>query len=106
MWFFQQVEDIQRLADGDEHFEERSQVVPRRKQQGDVDLEFVELEDTLVDKARNIPERNVKSKVALPIPTELRRSTKKTKAPEIYSPTLHCLLLIDSGEPEYYDEAL
>ena len=60
-----------------------------------------------MDKARNIPEENVESRVALSTPqTELRRSTRKTKAPERYSSALYYLLLTDSGKPECYEEAL
>ena len=36
----------------------------------------------------------------------LRRSSKTTRAPDRYSPSLHYLLLTDEGEPESFDEAL
>ena len=41
-------------------------VAPRStpEQQGDADSEFTELEDALVDKAQNILEGNIKSRVA------------------------------------------
>ena len=75
---------------------------------GAADSKFVELEDAHVDKARNIPEVNMESRVAPPTPlqTGLRRSTRHTKVPERYSPALHYLLLTDSGGPKCYEEAL
>ncbi|KAG8649671.1 hypothetical protein MANES_08G121111v8 [Manihot esculenta] len=36
----------------------------------------------------------------------LRRSTRATKSPKRYSPSLYYLLLIDGGEPKSFDEAL
>ena len=36
----------------------------------------------------------------------LRRSSRTIRAPDRYSPSLHYLLLIDEGEPEFFDEAL
>jgi hypothetical protein len=36
----------------------------------------------------------------------VRRSTKSSRPPERYSPSLYYLLLTDSGEPESYDEAM
>ena len=36
----------------------------------------------------------------------LRRSSRSTRAPDRYSPSLHYLLLTDEGEPESFDEAL
>jgi len=38
--------------------------------------------------------------------SELRRSTRPTKTLKRYSPSLRYLLLTDSGEPEFYEEAL
>ena len=49
----------------------------------------------------------MESRVVPPTPqAELRRSTRKMKTQERYSPALHYLLLTDSGEIEYYEEAL
>ena len=49
----------------------------------------------------------MKSRVTpLTAQTELRRSTKQTKAQERYSFALDNLLLTDSGEHECYEEAL
>ena len=60
-----------------------------------------------VDKAQSIPEGNVQARVAPLTPqTELRHSTRQTKAPKRYSPALHYLLLTDGGEPECNEEAL
>jgi hypothetical protein len=36
----------------------------------------------------------------------VRRSTRLSRPPERYSPSLYYLLLTDSGEPECYDEAM
>ena len=36
----------------------------------------------------------------------VRRSTKLSRPPERYSPSLYYLLLTDSGEPESYDETM
>ena len=36
----------------------------------------------------------------------VRRSTRLSRPPERYSPSLYYLLLTDSGEPESYDEAM
>ncbi|KAL5837106.1 hypothetical protein ACOSQ3_014275 [Xanthoceras sorbifolium] len=41
-----------------------------------------------------------------PSAPELRRSSKVPKPIQRYSPSLHYLLLTDSGEPECYDEAM
>jgi len=77
------------------------------EQQSTGNLEFVELEDAPVDKARNILKGDVESQVEPPTPqTELRRSTRQTKAPERYSLSLHYLFLTESGDPECYEEAL
>jgi len=49
----------------------------------------------------------MESRVVPPTPqAELRRSTRKMKTQERYSPAIHYLLLTDSGEIEYYEEAL
>jgi len=39
-------------------------------------------------------------------PAEMRHSTRQMKGPERYSPALHYMLLIDSGEPECYEMTL
>ena len=36
----------------------------------------------------------------------VRRSTRLSRPPERYSPSLYYLLLIDSSEPESYDEVM
>ena len=36
----------------------------------------------------------------------VRRSTRTSRPPERYSPSLYYLLLIDSGEPECYEEVM
>ena len=36
----------------------------------------------------------------------VRRSTRLSRPPEWYSPSLYYLLLIDSSEPECYEEAM
>ena len=61
-----------------------------------------------MEKARSIPEGNKESQVEPPIPqSKLRQSTRPTRAPKRYSTSsLHYLLLIDSDEPECYEEAL
>jgi len=71
--------------------EDEPGVAPRStpEQQGAADSEFVELEDALMDKARNIAEGNV----------EPRHSTRQTKALERYSTALHYLLLTDNVRP-------
>ena len=77
------------------------------KQQCTADLGFIELEDAPMDKARNIPEENVESRVASLTPkTELRCSTRQMKTSERYSTALHYLLLTDNGEPECYGKVL
>ena len=89
--------------------EDDTGVAPRNtpEQQGAADSEFVKLEDALMDKARNIPEGNMESRVASLTPqVELRRLTRQTKAPKRYSLTLHYLLLTDNGEPKCYEETL
>ena len=39
-------------------------------------------------------------------PVTVRRSTRQTRPPKIFSPSLYSILLTDAGEPEYYDEAV
>ena len=77
------------------------------EQQDVADSEFVELDDLLLKKVQSILEGNEEFWVAPLTPqSELRRSTRTTRAPERYSSSLHYLLLPDSGEPECYKEAL
>ena len=77
------------------------------EQQDAAELEFVKLDDVPMKKVRSIPEENEKLRVEPPIlQSELRQSTRTTRAPKRYSPALHYLLLIDSDELECYEEAL
>ena len=76
-------------------------------QQDVVESKFVKLDDVPVKKVRSIPKGNEELLVEPLTPqSELRQSTKTTRAPERYSSTLHYLLLTDSGEPECHEEAL
>ena len=71
------------------------------------DSEFVKLDDVPVKKIWSIPEENEELRVEPPTPqSELRRSTRISRASERYSPSLHYMLLTDSGESECYEEAL
>ena len=77
------------------------------EQQDAPDSEFIELDGLPIKKVRSILEGNKKLRVEPPTPqSELRRSTRTIRAPEIYSPSLPYLLLTDSGEPKCYEEAL
>ena len=40
------------------------------------------------------------------IPVSVRHSTWLSRPPEIFSPSLYSILLIDFGEPEEYKEAI
>ena len=58
-------------------------------------------------KAQSISEGNKELRVESPTTqSELRLSTSTIRAPKIYSPSFHYLLLTESGEPECYEEAL
>jgi len=75
-------------------------------QQDATELEFVELDEVPMKKVRSILKGNEEFRVEPLTPqSELRRSTWTTRAPARYSPTLHYLLLTNSGEPEC-EEAL
>ena len=77
------------------------------RQQDAAESEFVEIDDAPVKKIQSISGGNKKLRVEPLIPqSELRRSTKTTRAPKRYSPALHYMLLTKSGEPKYYEEAL
>ena len=72
----------------------------------EVELQEISLSDVAVRPQEN-PENNVaKSEQQLVTPAlVLRRSTRATKSPERYSPSLYYLLLTDGGESESFDEA-
>ena len=72
-----------------------------------MESEFIELDDVPIKKVRYILEGNKELRVEPLTPqSELRRSTRITRARERYSLTLHYLLLTDSDELECYEEAL
>ncbi|KAL5819990.1 hypothetical protein ACOSQ4_023832 [Xanthoceras sorbifolium] len=64
--------------------------------------EFAEFEEISGSDVQISPE-TVQEEPSAP---ELRRSSRVPKPIQRYSPSLHYLLLIDSGEPECYDEAM
>ena len=72
--------------------------------------EFVNLDEltkSTVQKRGEEDKENVNSQVDLStLVAEVRRSSRNTRPPHRYSPTLNYLLLIDGGEPKCYDEAL
>ena len=72
--------------------------------------EFVNLDELIestVQKRGEEDNENVNSQVDLSTPiVEVRRSPRNIRPPQCYSLALNYLLLIDGGEPEYYDEAL
>ena len=61
-------------------------------------------EITLDEVAGNDTENRIEDYLETPPPT-LRRSSRTPKPNMSYSPSLHYLLLTDSGEPESYKEA-
>ncbi|KAL5811668.1 hypothetical protein ACOSQ3_026618 [Xanthoceras sorbifolium] len=64
--------------------------------------EFAEFEEISGSDVQSSPE-TVQEELDAP---ELRRSSRVPKPIQRYSPSLHYLLLTDSGEPECYDEAM
>ena len=72
--------------------------------------EFVNLDEltkSTVQKRGEEDKENVNSQVDLStLVAEVRRSSRNTRPPHRYSPTLNYLLLTDGGEPKCYDEAL
>ena len=76
------------------------------EQQSAAALEFIELEDALVDKAWNIPEGNVKSRV-VSLTSKLSWGAQPARW-KLQKDILlfYTILLTDSGEPEYYEKAL
>ena len=72
--------------------------------------EFVnldELTENTVQKRGEEDKKNVNSQVNQSTPAaKVCRSSKITRLPQCYSPTLNYLILTDSGEPECYDETL
>ena len=72
--------------------------------------EFVNLDEltkSTVQKRGEEDKENVNSQVDLStLVAEVRRSSRNTRPPHRYSPTLNYLLLTNDGEPECYDEAL
>ena len=64
--------------------------------------EFAEFEEISENDVQTSPEA-VQEEPSTP---EVRRSSRIPKPTQRYSPSLHYLLLTDSGEPECYDEAM
>jgi ATP-binding cassette subfamily B (MDR/TAP) protein 1 len=63
-------------------------------------------EDDLAGNSRNsVHGNNEEMAPATPVP-EVRRSSRVTRPPERFSPSLHYLLLTENGEPQCYTEAV
>ena len=91
-------------------YKDRSTVVSDVTEVDQKKSEFVnldELTESTIQKRGEEDKENVNSQVDQSTPiAEVRRSSKNIRPPHRYSPTLNYLLLIDGGEPEYYDETL
>ena len=69
--------------------------------------DYVVLHDIPKDDVLAIPHDVKQMQQQLPhTPMNVRQSTRKTQPPQIFSPSLYSILLIDSCELECYDEAM
>jgi hypothetical protein len=69
--------------------------------------EFVNLDELPEGTVQNIIQEVEDTRVEQGTPTTaVRRSSRNTRPPQRYSPSLFYILLTDGGEPETYDEAL
>ena len=65
------------------------------------------LDDTPKDDVSVIPHDVQQQKQQMPhTPVNVRWSTRQTRPPERFSPSLYSILLTDAGELECYDEAV
>jgi len=63
------------------------------------------LDEIKENEVPKVPENQEQQQVS-ETPTTVRRSTKLSRLPERYSPSMYYLLMTDSGEPECYEEAM
>ena len=69
--------------------------------------DYVVLDDTSKDDVPTIPHDVQQQQQQIPpTPVTVRRSTRQTRPPERFSPSLYSILLTDACEPECYDEAM
>ena len=69
--------------------------------------DYVVLDDTPKDDLPAIPHDVQQQQKQIPhTPVNVRLSTRQTRPLEIFSPSLHSILVTDVGEPECYDEAM
>ena len=91
-------------------YKDRSTVVPDVTEIDQKKSEFVnldELTESTVQKRGEEDKENVDSQVNQGTSiAKVRRSSRTIRSPQHYSPGLYYLLLIDGGEPEFYDKAL
>lgn len=64
------------------------------------------LDDTLDSDVLVVPHAPQQQLEIPQTPVNVRRSTRLSRPPEIFSPNLYSISLIDVGEPEGYDEAM
>ena len=63
------------------------------------------LDETKENEVPKAPENQEQQQVP-ETPTTVRKSTRLSRPPEWFSPSLYYLLITDSGEPECYEEAM
>jgi len=63
------------------------------------------LEEIKENEVPKVPENQEQQQVP-ENPATVRRSTRLSRLPERYSPSMYYLLMTDSGEPECYEEAM
>ena len=69
--------------------------------------DYVVLDDIQKDDVPAIPHALQQPQQRIPhTPVDVRRSTRLSRPPERFSPSLYSILLTNVGEPECYDEAM
>ena len=65
------------------------------------------LDDTPKDDVPPVPHDLKQSQQQIPHTlVNVRRSTRLSRPPQIFSPSLYSILLIDVGDPKFYDEVV
>ena len=66
---------------------------------------YIVLDEIKENEVPKVPENQEQQQVP-ETPANVRRSTRLTRPPERFSHSLYYLLMIDSGEPECYEEVM
>ena len=77
----------------------------QRKKEEKENKEYTMLNEIKENEVPKVPKNQEKQQLHQ-TPANVRRSTRLSRPPERFSHSLYYLLMIDSGEPECYEEAM